>query len=139
MESNVISKRATIRWRRDVPKETLQGLTEGYSLDKILDESGFFFKALPDAKPFFLSRKHIFENRKDILFIEKKATYRLESMDGKFSNIKIFRELENIKCRLQPLAAGIIRNFKLKHQKSLAKYLLSWINDNASFADILKM
>lgn len=96
-----------------------------------------------------LSTKH-FENRKDILFIENKATYHLESMDGKFSNIKIFRELENIKSKLQPLAARIIRNFKLKHQKSLVKYLLSWINDNAqyllswindnaSFADILKM
>ena len=205
---------------RDVPEETvsswierLQELTEGYSLENIwnMDESGCFFKALPDARSvqngkqakgdkkskqrftvaFFVSaagqkidepiviwkiklprcfkglrdrsrpgnvhyfsnskswmtseifetvlsklnRKLVFENRKVILFLDN-ATCHPESMDDKFSNIKIVFLPKNTTFRLQPLDAGIIQNFKVKYRKSLIKYVLSRINDNASEEEI---
>ena len=84
-----------------------------------------------------LSRKLIFENRKVILFLNN-ATCHPESIDDKFSNIKIVFLPKNTTSRLQPLDAGIIRNFKVKYRKSLVKYVLSRINDNASAAEIVQ-
>ena len=84
-----------------------------------------------------LNRKLVFENRKVILFLDN-ATCHPESMDDKFSNTKIVFLPKNTSSRLQPLDAGIIRNFKVKYQKSLVKYVLSGINDNASAAEIVQ-
>ena len=61
-----------------------------------------------------------------------------ESMDNKFSNIKIVFPPKNTTSRLQPLVASIIRNFKVKYRKSLVKYVLLRINDNASAAEIVQ-
>ena len=82
-----------------------------------------------------LNRKLVFENRKVILFLDN-ATCHPKSMDDKFSNIKIVFLPKNTTSRLQSLDAGIIRNFKVKYRKSLVKYVLSRINDNASAAEI---
>ena len=41
-------------------------------------------------------------------------------------------------CSIQPLDAGIIRNFKVKYRKLLVKYVLSRINNNASAAEIVQ-
>ena len=78
-----------------------------------------------------LNRKLAFENRKVILFLDN-ATCHPGSMDDKFSNTKIVFLSKNTTSRLQPLDASIIRNFKVKYRKSLVKYVLSRINDNAS-------
>ena len=45
---------------------------------------------------------------------------------------------KNTTARLQPFDAGIIRNFKVKYRKSLFKYVLSRINDNASAAETVQ-
>ena len=71
-----------------------------------------------------LNRKLVFENRKVILFLDN-ATCHPESMDDKFSNIKIVFLPKNTTSRLQPLDASSIRNFKVKYRKSLVKYVLS--------------
>ena len=207
-----IKEKRIVGERGGVPEETvpswierLQELSEGYSLENIwnMDESGCFFKALPDTglvekgkqekrgkkskqrftvaffvstagqkidEPIFiwksklprcfkrlrnpsrpgnihyfsnskswmtseifetllskLNRKLVFENRKVILFLDN-ATYHPELMDDKFSNIKIVFLPKNTTSRLQPLDAGIIRNFKVKYR----------INDNASAAEIVQ-
>ena len=59
-------------------------------------------------------------------------------MNDKFSNIEIVFLPKNTTSRLQPLDADIIRNFKVKYRKSLVKYGLSRINDNASAAEIVQ-
>ena len=82
------------------------------------------------------NRKRVFENRKVILFLDN-ATCHPESMDDKFFNIKIVFLPKITTSRLQPLDAGIIRNFKVKYRKSLVKCVLSRINDNASAAEIV--
>ena len=84
-----------------------------------------------------LNRKLVFENRKVILFLDN-ATCHPESMDDKFSNIKIVFLPKNTTSRLQPLDAGIIPNFNVKYRTSLVKYVLSRINDNASAAVIVQ-
>ena len=78
-----------------------------------------------------LNRKLVFENKKVILFLDN-ATCHPESMDEMFSNIKIVFLPKNTASRLQPLDAGIIRNFKVKYRKSLVKYMLSRINESAA-------
>ena len=84
-----------------------------------------------------LNRKLVFENRKVILCLNN-ATCNPESMDDKFSNIKIVFLPKNTTSRLQPLDAGIIRNFKVKYRKYLVKYVLSRINYNVSVAEIIQ-
>ena len=84
-----------------------------------------------------LNRKLVFENRKVILFLDN-ATCHPESIDDKFSNIKILFLPKNTTSRLQPLDAGIIRKFRVKYRKSLVKYVLSRINDNISAAEIVQ-
>ena len=59
-------------------------------------------------------------------------------MERKFSRIKIIFLPKKKTSRLQPLDAGIFRNFKLKYRKSLVKYVLSRINENVSASDIIK-
>ena len=83
------------------------------------------------------NRKLVFENSKVILFLDN-ATCHPESMDDKFSNIKILFLPKNTTSRRQPSDAGIIQNFKVKYRKSLVKYVLSRINDNASAAEIVQ-
>ena len=84
-----------------------------------------------------LNRKLVFENRKVILFLNN-ATCHPESMDDKFSKIKIVFLPKNTTSRLQPLDAGIIQSFKVKYRKSLVKYVPSRINDNVSAAEIVQ-
>ena len=67
-----------------------------------------------------LNRKLVFENRKVILFLDN-ATCHPESIYDEFSNIKIVFLPKNTTSRLQPLDAGIIRNFNVKYRISLVK------------------
>ena len=67
-----------------------------------------------------LNRKLVFKNRKIILFLNN-AICHPESMDDKFSNIRIVFLPKSTTSRLQPLDAGITRNFKVKYRKSLVK------------------
>ena len=84
-----------------------------------------------------LNRKLVFENRKVILFLDN-ATCHPESVDDKFSNIKFVFLPKNATSKLQLLDAGIIRNFKVKYCKSLVKYVLPRISNNASAAEIVQ-
>ena len=83
------------------------------------------------------NRKLIFEDRKVILFLDN-ATCHPESMIGKFSQIKIVFLPKNTTSRLQPLDAGIIRNFKFKYRKRLVNYELSRIREDTSATQIVK-
>lgn len=59
-------------------------------------------------------------------------------MIGQFSHIKIVFLPKNTTSRLQPLDAGIIRNFKVKYRKRLVKFVLSRIREDASATEIVK-
>ena len=84
-----------------------------------------------------LNRKLFFKNRKVILFLGN-AAYHPESMDDKFTNIKIVFFPKSTLSRTQSLDAGIIWNFNVNYRKSLTNYVLSRITDNVSIADVLK-
>ena len=45
---------------------------------------------------------------------------------------------KNATSRLQPLDAGIIRNFKLKYRKKLLKFVIPRISDNVKATDIIQ-
>ena len=83
-------------------------------------------------------RKHIFEDRKVILFLDN-ATYYPESMIGQFSQIKIIFLSNNKTSGLQPLDASIIQNFKVKYRKRQVKYVLARIQEDVSTTQIVKV
>ena len=75
--------------------------------------------------------------RKIILFMDNTPCHP-ESLSERYSNIKILFLPKNAIFRLQPLDAGIIRNFKLKYRKKLLKFVISRINDNVKATDIIQ-
>ena len=81
------------------------------------------------------NRNLVFKDRKVILFLDK-ATCHPESLIGQFSHIKIIFLPRNETSRLQPLNAGIIQNFKVKHRKRLVKYVLARIQEDTSATQI---
>ena len=76
-------------------------------------------------------RKLVFEDRKLVLFLDN-VTYHPEFMIGQFSQIKIILLPKNTTSRLQALDAGILQDFKVKYQKTLVKYVLARIQEDAS-------
>ena len=56
------------------------------------------------------NRKIEASKRKIILFMNN-TPYHQESLSDRFSNVKFVFLLKNVTSRLQPLNAGIIRNF----------------------------
>ena len=83
------------------------------------------------------NRKLILEDRKVILFLDN-ATRHPESMIGQFLQIKIVFLAKNTTSRLQPLDTEIIQNFKVKYRKTLVKYVLARIQEDASTTQIVK-
>ena len=75
--------------------------------------------------------------RKIILFMDN-TPWHPESLSERYSNIKILFLPKNAIFRLQPLDAGIIRNFKLKYCKKFLKFEISRINDNVKATDIIQ-
>ena len=85
-----------------------------------------------------LNRRLIRTNR-SILLLMDNATPHDPSFVGKFSNIKIVFLPANTTAKLQPLDAGIIKNFKVHYRKLLLRHVLSRMKDNSlSTADIIK-
>ena len=55
-----------------------------------------------------------------------------------FSNIKVLFLPPNTTSRLQPLDAGVIKNFKVRYRKLLLKFILSRVNHGLTAPDIAK-
>ena len=84
-----------------------------------------------------INRQMEVAKRKIIIFMDN-APCHPESLSERYSNIKVVFLPKNTNSRLQPLDAGIIRNFKLKYRKKLLKFVISRINDNAKATDIIQ-
>lgn len=64
---------------------------------------------------------------KVILFLDNVSSHSPDFV-GKFSNIKVVFLPKNTTSRLQPLDAGIIKNFKSYYRKLIVKHALSNIS-----------
>ena len=84
-----------------------------------------------------LKQKLSNEKRKVILLVDN-ATCHPKSFIGRFSHIKLVFLPKNTTSMLQPLDAGIIQNFKVKHRKRLIKYVLARVNEKKSASEIIK-
>ena len=77
------------------------------------------------------------ENQNVLLFLDN-APVHPENLVGKYSNIKIVFLPKNTTSRLQPLDAGIIKNFKVKYRKKLLHHVTASISNDCSVSDIVK-
>ena len=84
-----------------------------------------------------INRQTEVAKRKIILFMDN-APCHPESLSERYSNIKVVFLPKNTTSRLQPLDAGIIRNFKLKYRKKLLQFVISRINDNEKATDVIQ-
>ena len=84
-----------------------------------------------------LNSKMKVEKRNVLLFLDN-APVHPEGLQCKYSNIKVVFIPKNTTSRLQPLDAGIIKNFKLKYRKKLLRHVISRITNNLSASDIAK-
>ena len=75
------------------------------------------------------------EKRNVLLFLDN-APVHPEGLQGKYSNIKVVFLPKNTTSRLQPLDAGIIKNFKVKYRKKLLRHVISRITNDLSASDI---
>ena len=76
--------------------------------------------------------------KRNILFFMHNAPCHLENFVVSYSNIKVVLLSKNTTSRLQPLDAGIIRNFKVKYRKRLLKCVISRIDDNRKASEIIQ-
>ena len=74
-----------------------------------------------------LNRRLQTQRRKILLFLDNVASHSSDLIE-KFSNIKIVFLPANTTSRLQPLDAGIIKNFNTHYRKLLIKHVLTQID-----------
>ena len=84
-----------------------------------------------------LDRKMCLKKRKVGLFWNN-ATCHPEILQASLTNIKLVFLPKNRTPRLQSLNAGIIKNFKHKYRKLLARYIVSCINERKTASLIIE-
>ena len=76
-----------------------------------------------------LNQKIIRQGRKILLLLDNVSSHSPDLKD-RFSNIKVAFLPKNTTSRLEPLDAGIIKNFKVYYRKLLVRHTLAAINDS---------
>ena len=72
--------------------------------------------------------KRLVKERRNILLLMDNVSSHDPNMKDKFSNIKVVFLPKNTTSRLQPLDAGIIKNFKVHYRRLLLKHTLAQID-----------
>ena len=83
-----------------------------------------------------LNRKCAAEDRKILLFIDNALSHP-ESFIDCFSHVKIVFLPKNTTSKLQPLDAGIIKNFKVFYRKQLLQHVLARIKPGSKASDVI--
>ena len=83
-----------------------------------------------------LNRKCAAEDRKILFFIDNAPSHS-ESFIDCFSHVKIVFLPKNTTSKLQPLDAGIIKNFKVFYRKQLLQHVLVRIKPGSKASDVI--
>ena len=83
-----------------------------------------------------LNRKCAVEDRKILLFIDNAPSHP-ESFSDCFSHVQIVFLPKNTTSKLQPLDAGIIKNFKVFYRKQLLQHVLARIKPGSKASDVI--
>ena len=84
-----------------------------------------------------INRRMRREQRKIILFLDNAGCHPV-SLGEMFPNIKVVFLPSNKTSRLQPLEAGVIKNFNVRYRKFLLKLVVSRVNRGLTAPDITK-
>ena len=82
------------------------------------------------------NRKCAAEDRKILLFIDNAQSHP-ESFIDCFSHVKIVFLPKNTTSKLQPLDAGIIKNFRVFYRKRLLQHVLTRIKPGSKASDVI--
>ena len=82
------------------------------------------------------NRKMRNQGRHIILFLDNTG-YHLSDVKDSYSDIKTVFLPPNTTSRLQPLDAGIIKNFKVRYRKLMQKFVVSHVNSRSTAAEIV--
>ena len=83
-----------------------------------------------------LNRKCAADDRKILLFIDNAPSHP-ESFIDCFSHVKVVFLPKNTTSKLQPLDAGIIKNFKVFYRKQLLQHVLARIKPGCKASDVI--
>ena len=83
-----------------------------------------------------LNRKCAAEDRKILLFVDNARSHP-ESFSDCFSHVQIVFLPKNTTSKLQPLDAGIIKNFKVFYSKQLLQHVLARIKPGCKASDVI--
>ena len=75
-----------------------------------------------------LNRRMVKEKRNILLLMDNVSSHSPFLCES-FSNVKVVFLPVNTTSRLQPLDAGIIKNFKVHYRKQLLKHVLTKVNE----------
>ena len=83
-----------------------------------------------------LNRKMVRQGRKILLLLDNVSSHSPDIKES-FSNIKVVFLPKNTTSRLQPLDAGIIKNFKVHYRRLLIKHTLATIHEGSGNASMM--
>lgn len=84
-----------------------------------------------------LNRRLSLKKRSIILLLDNAGCHP-ESLQSKFSNIKLCFLPANTTSKLQPLDLGIIQNFKVHYRNFLLKYVIAKIDESDNASEVVK-
>ena len=127
-------------WRSRSPRcfKSLRDPTRPMSVHYFSNKKAWMNSDIMETVLKRLDQKMKIEKRKVLLFLDN-ATCHPETLQGCLENIKLVFLPKNTTSRLQPLDAGIIRNFKQKYRKLLLRYVVSRINEGKTASQIIEI
>ena len=114
----------TVIWKSKLPRcfKSLKNSSRPMSMHYFSNKKAWMNSKVMKSILQRLDRRMNQKNRKIILFLDN-ATCHPETAQAGLKNIKLVFLPKNTISRLQPLDAGIIRNFKHKYRKLLVRYV----------------
>ena len=127
----------TVIWRSKLPRcfKSLKDPSRPMGVHYFWNKKAWMNSDLMETILHRLDRKMSAENRNVVLFLDN-ATFHPETLQPTLTNIKLLFSPKNTTSRLQPLDAGIIRNFKQKYRKLLLRYVITRVDEGKTASQI---
>ena len=130
----------TVIWRSKLPHcfKSLKDASKPMPVHYFSNKKAWMNSDIMESILQRLDRRTNQEKRKVILFWDNATTCHSETAQAGLKSIKLVLLHKNTTSRLQPLDAGIIRDFKHKYRKLLVRYVVSRIDEGKTASQIVE-